>query len=172
MFYFEEGLKMLGKKNTAVIASIGLVVLLVALQSTFAADKLFIVANQKSLDLAKDFLATLNNESIPLQIVLDQYDKVKKEKYVVVLGGAKGPGSVDGLIKQILTSEEQEIGNKPGGRIYVRENAFTKDQGQFFILFTGPDEAAAAEARKNSRKTWWTLFTKWFDLDTSAPMAY
>jgi hypothetical protein len=163
---------MLGKKNIAVVASIGLVVLLISLHSVFAAEKLFIVANQKSLDQAKDFLATLNNESIPLQIVLDQYDKVKKEKYVVVLGGAKGPGSVDDLVKQILTPEEQELGNKPGGRIYVRENVFTKDQGQMVVVFTGADEAAAAEARKNSRKTWWTLLVKWFDLDTSQPMAY
>jgi hypothetical protein len=165
-------MNMTGKRNIAVVVSIGLVVLLVSLHGAFAAEKLFIVANQKSLDLAKDFLATLNNESIPLQIVLDQYDKVKKEKYVVVLGGAKGPGSVDELIKQILTKEDQDLGNKPDGRVYVRENVFTKDQGQVFVVFTGPDEAAAAEARKNSRKTWWTLLTKWFDLDTSQPMAY
>jgi hypothetical protein len=170
--YFEEGLKMLGKKNIAVVASIGLVVLLISLSSTFAAEKLFIVANQKSLDMAKDFIATLNNESIPLQIALDQYDKVKKEKYVIVLGGAKGPGSVDEFIKQILTPEEQESGNKPGGRIYVRENVFIKDQGQVIVVFAGSDETAAAEARKNGRKTWWTLLTKWFDLDTSQPMAY
>lgn len=163
---------MTGKRNITVIVSIGLAVLLISLPSAFAAEKLFIVANQKSLDMAKDFLATLNNESIPLQIVLDQYDKVKKEKYVVVLGGAKGPGSVHEFIKQILTPEEQELGNKPGGRIYVRENVFTKDQGQVVVVFIGSDEAAAAEARKNSRKTWWTLLVKWFDLDTSQPMAY
>jgi hypothetical protein len=165
-------MNMTGKKNIAVIASIGFVVLLVSLHSAFAAEKLFIVANQKSLDLAKDFLATLNNESIPLQFVTDRYDKVKKEKYIVVLGGSKGLGSVDGFIQQILSPKEQESGNKPGGGIYIKENVFVKDQGQVIVVFTGPDEAVAAEARKNSRKTWWELFTKWFDLDTSMPMAY
>jgi hypothetical protein len=163
---------MTGKKNRAVIASIGFLVLLVSLHSAFAAEKLFIVANQKSLDLAKDFLATLNNESIPLQFVTDQYDKVKKEKYIIVLGGAKGSGSVDGFIQQILTPKEQESGNKPGGGIYIKDNVFVKDQGQVIVVFAGPDEAAAAEARKNSRKTWWELLVKWFDLDTSMPMAY
>jgi hypothetical protein len=162
---------MTGKKYISMIASIGFVILLVSLQPAFAAEKLFIVANPKSLDLAKDFLATLNNESIPLQIVTDQYDKVKKEKYVIVLGGAKGPGSVDGFIQQLLTPKEQEAGNK-GGAIYIKENVFAKNQGQVIVVFTGPDEAAAAEARKNSRKTWWELLVKWFDLDTSMPMAY
>jgi hypothetical protein len=165
-------MNMTGKKNSAVIVSIAFVVLLVSFHSAFAAEKLFIVANQKSLDLAKDFLATLNNESIPLQFVTEQYDKVKKEKYIIVLGGAKGPGSVDGFIQQILTPKEQESGNKPGGGIFIKEKVFVKDQGQVIVVFTGPDEAAAAEARKNSRKTWWELFTKWFDLDTSMPMAY
>jgi hypothetical protein len=164
-------MNMTRKKNLAVMASLGIMILLVSLHSAYAAEKLFIVANQKSLDLAKDFIASLNNESIPLSIVLDQYDKVKKEKYVIVLGGAKGAGSVDGLIQQILTPKEQESGNKGGG-IYVKENVFVKDQGQVIVVFTGPDEAAAAEARKNSRKTWWELIVKWFDLDTSMPMAY
>jgi hypothetical protein len=159
-----------GKKNITAVAAMGFMIFLFFLNSAFAFDKLSIVANQKSLDLAKDFIASLNNESIPLSIVLDQYEKVKKEKYVVVLGGAKGPASVDEFIKQILTPEEQKSGNQPGGRIFIKENVFA--QGQVLIVFTGPDETAAAEARKNSRKTWWTLFAKWFELETSLPMAY
>jgi hypothetical protein len=163
-------MKMAGKKNVAGVACLVLVVLLISLHSAFADEKLFIIANQKALDLAKDFFTALNNESIPLSIVLDQYDRVKKEKYVIVLGGAKGPGSVDGFIRQVLTPEEQESGNKSGGGIFIKQNVF--NPGQVIIVFTGPDEGAAAEARKNSRKTWWALFTQWFDLDTSQPMAY
>ena len=158
------------KRNLTVIAAIGLLIFLFSFNSAFAFDKLFIIANQKSLDMAKDFITLLNNESIPLSIVLDQYDKVKNEKYVVVLGGAKGPAGVEGFIKQILTAEEQAASNQPAGRIYVRENVFTK--GQTIIVFAGPDEAAAAAARKNSQKTWWTLFTKWFNIETTTPMAY
>jgi hypothetical protein len=168
--YFGKGMNMVGKKNIVAVVSIGLVVLLVSLHSAFAAEKLFIVANQKAIDLAKDFFTTLNNESIPLKIVLDQYDQVKKEKYVIVLGGAKGSASVDDFIRKILTPDEQASGNKAGGGIYIKENVF--NPGQVIIVFTGPDESAAAEARKNSRKTWWALLAKWFDLDTSQPMAY
>jgi hypothetical protein len=164
-------MNMAGKRCLAAIASMALVVLLSFLSSSFAADnKLFIVANQKSLDLAKDFLATLNNESIPLAITLDQYDKVKKEKYIIVLGGAQGPNSADGFISQILTAEEKASANQSKGKIFIKENVFT--QGQVIVVFAGPDEAAAAEARKSSRKTWWTLLTRWFDLETSGPMAY
>jgi hypothetical protein len=161
---------MAGKRNNATIVSMALMVFLSFLDSAFASDKLFIVANQKSLDLAKDFISTLNNESIPLSIVLDHYDKVKNEKYVIVLGGAKGPASIDDFIKQVLTAQEQALTNQPGGKFFVKEKVFA--QGQTIIVFTGPDEASAAEARKNSRKTWWEYLAKWFDLDTSAPMAY
>jgi hypothetical protein len=161
---------MAGKRNIVAIASAGLMVFLIFLNSAVASDKLFIVTNQTALDLAKDFIATLNNESIPLSIVLDQYEKAKNEKYIIVLGGAKGPGSVDEFIKRILTVQEQQSGNQPGGKMFVKENVFA--QGQVVIVFTGPDEASAAEARKNSRKTWWEHLTKWFDLETSFPMAY
>jgi UDP-N-acetylglucosamine:LPS N-acetylglucosamine transferase len=143
---------------------------MISLSTAFAFDKLFIVANQESINLAKEFFTTLNNESIPLAIVSEQFDKVKNEKYIVVLGGAKGAGSVDEFVKQVLTKEEQESGNQPGGKMFVKENVFAP--GQTIIVFTGPTEADAAGARKNGRKTWWPYFVKWFDLDTSLPMVY
>jgi hypothetical protein len=149
------------------VAFVGLTVLL---GSAFAFDKLFIVGNQAAIDLAKEFFTTLSNESIPLAIVTDQFEKVKSEKYIIVLGGAKGQGTVEDFVKQVLTKEEQTAGNQPGGKMFVKENVFA--QGQTIIVFAGPDEAAAADARKNSRKTWWQYFVKWFELDTSLPMAY
>jgi hypothetical protein len=152
------------QKKYAVIASIGLLLLLSCMDSAFAADKLFIVANQKSLDLAKDFISTLNNESIPISVALDQYDKVKTEKYIFVLGGA------DAFTRQVLTKEDMDAANQAGGKIFVRQDLFA--QGQIIVVFAGKDEESAANARKNNRKTWWTLLAKWFDLETSGPMAY
>lgn len=146
------------------MASMGTLFLLGFMNSVFADDRLFIVANQKSLDLAKDFITSLNNESISLSVVLDQYDKVKKEKYVIVLGGANE------FIKQILTKEDIESANQAGGKIFIKPNVFVQDQ--VIVVFAGSDESAAAEARKNSRKTWWALVAKWFEIDTSGPMAY
>ena len=154
-------------KRILLVAFVGLTVLL---GSAFAYDKLFIIGNQAAIDLAKDFFTTLSNESIPLAVVSDQFEKVKSEKYIIVLGGAKGPGSVEDFVNQVLTKEEQTAGNQPGGKMFLKENVFSK--GQTIIVFTGPDEAAAAEARKNGRKTWWPYFVQWFELDTSVPMAY
>jgi len=159
------------RKKIAVIAFIGLMNLMVLAGSSFAsADKLFIVTNQKALDLAKDFITNMNNESIPLGIVMDQFEKVKKEQYIFVLGGSKGAGSVDDFVKQVLTEQEQQSGNQSGGKVFVKEDVFT--QGQVIIVFTGADETAAADARKNNRKTWWPYLAGWFDLDTSLPMVY
>jgi hypothetical protein len=164
-----ERAKMACNKILAVF-SIGLMFFIFSLGSAFAFDKLYLVANQKSLDLAKEFLTTLNNESIPLSVVMDQFEKVKKEKYIIVLGGAKGPGSVEEFINQVLTPEEQKSGNEPAGKIFVKENVFA--QGQVIIVFTGQNESSAADARKNSRKTWWSYLAKWFEVDTSSPMVY
>ncbi len=163
--------KMADKKKIAVVAFIGLMMLFVLAELSLAsADKLFIVTNQKALDLAKDFISNLNNESIPLGIVMDQFEKVKKEQYIIVLGGSRGAGSVDEFVKQVLTEQEQQAGNQPGGKMFLKENIFA--QGQVIVVFTGTDEAAAADARKNNRKTWWPYLAKWFDLDTTLPMVY
>ncbi len=158
------------KKKALMVALAGLMLFTIFSGSAFAFDKLFIVANPTAVSLAKEFFNTLSNESIPLQIVSEQFDKVKNEKYIVVLGGAKGPGSVDEFVKLVLTKEEQAAANQPGGKMFVKENVFT--QGQTIIVFSGSDEAAAGEARKSGRKTWWQYFVKWFELDTSSPMAY
>ncbi len=160
------------RRNTRVLAaaSIGLAIFLILSGSAFAFDKIFVIGNQAAIDLAKEFFTALSNESIPLAIVTDQFDKVKSEKYIVVLGGAKGPGGVDDFVKRLLTSEEQEAGKQPGGKMFVKENVFA--QGQTIIVFAGPDETAAAGARTKSRNTWWPYFVDWFELDTSMPMAY
>lgn len=158
------------KKKARMVALAALLFITISSGSAFAFDKLFIVANQTAVGLAKEFFNNLSNESIPLAIISEQFDKVKNEKYIVVLGGAKGPGSVDEFVKLVLTKEEQASANQPGGKMFIKENVFT--QGQTIIVFAGADEAAAAEARKNARKTWWPYFVKWFDLDTSSPMAY
>ena len=159
------------KKAITAIAIFGLVLLIWHNPALADADeKVSIVANQKALDLAKDFITTLNNESIPLGIVMDQFEKAKKEKHVIVLGGAKGAGSVEEFVKQVLTPEELQSGNQPGGKFFVKENVFAP--GQVILVFTGSDEAAAAEARKKNRNTWWQYIAKWFELDTSNPMIY
>ena len=161
---------MRAKQKALVAVSVGFTIFFISISSSFAYDKLFIVGNQAAVDLAKDFFTTLSNESIPLAIVTEQFDKVKNEKFVFVLGGAKGPGGVDDFVKQVLTKEELASGNQSGGKMFVKENVFS--QGQTIIVFTGSDEAAAAAARKNGRKTWWSYLVKWFELDTSSPMAY
>jgi hypothetical protein len=160
----------MARRKSIVVAFMGLMVLLTFLETAFAFDKLFIVTNQTALDMAKDFITTLNNESITMAITMDQFDKIKNEKYIIVLGGSKGASGVDAFIKQVLTAEEQKAANQPDGKMFVKENVFS--QGQRIIVFMGPDEAAAANARKNGRKTWWDYLVKWFDLDTSSPMAY
>jgi hypothetical protein len=116
------------QKKNIVIAFVGLLLLLSFLDSAFAADKLFIVANQKSLDLAKDFIATMNNESIPISVALDQYDKVKKEKYIFILGGT------DEFTKQVLSKEDMDAANQAGGKIFIRQDVFA--QGQIIVVFT------------------------------------
>jgi len=158
------------KKKILATTAITLMLPLIFLNPAFAFDRLCIVGNEAALSLAKDFVSTLNNESIPLVIVMDHFEKAKSEKYVVVLGGAKGSGSVDEFIKQVLTAQEQASGNQPGGRMFVKENVFA--EGQTIIVFTGPDETSAANARKNNRSTWWPYLAKWFDLETSSPLPY
>lgn len=158
------------KKKVYTVAAIGLAIVLIFLESALAYDKIFIVGNKTAVGLAKQFFTTLNNESIPLEIVTSQFDKVKSEKYIFVLGGAKGPGSVEDFVNQVLTKEEQASANESGGRMFVKENVFAP--GQTIIVFTGPDEAAAADARKNNRELWWEYLVEWFELDTSSPMAY
>jgi hypothetical protein len=155
-------------KKVALLVAI--IILTVCLSSAFAVDKLFIAGSQASINGAKDFFTTLSNESIPLAIITEQFDKVKKETCLIVLGGTKGAGTVEDFVKQILTREELESGNQVEGKMFVKENVFVP--GQTIIVFTGSDETAAAGARKSSRKNWWPYLVKWFELDTSLPMAY
>lgn len=133
--------------------------------------KLIVVGTQISLDMAKDFLTTLYKESVPVTIVTSQFEKVKKEKYIIVLGGVNEPGGVGGFVKQVLTNQEQDASSQPGAeKMYIKSDVFTK--GQFIIVFTGPDSEASADAQKHNRNKWLPYVAKWFDIDLSPQVLY
>jgi hypothetical protein len=163
------------RRKRATVVSICLFVLLILVCGAMAQkqpeERLYVLGTQAGLDLAKDFLTMLYNESVPVVTITGQFEQVKKEKYIIVLGGVREPGGLGEFVKQILTEQEQQESSKPGNeKMYVKENVFAK--GQSIVVFAGADTAASAEARKKNRSRWMPLIGKWFDLDLGQVIAY
>ncbi|MFC1892265.1 hypothetical protein ACFLZT_07735, partial [Thermodesulfobacteriota bacterium] len=109
-----------------------------------------------------DFL-TLNE--VPLKHVTPQeFDKVKKNKYVVVMGGLDEAEGIKELAKELLDDGEfKHISQKGNGDIFFKFQVY--DPMQTVVMFVGSDMAAADKARQDSREDWWNSFILWFDLD-------
>jgi hypothetical protein len=129
--------------------------------------QLIVVANDQSYELASAWVNFLNNESVPFtRIMPSDFEKYKKEKNIVILGGPTEPDGVGEIVKQALTQEEQDyVGEEGRFRMYIRYNVWAPEQN--VMVFAGYDRQAAAKARTVSRQKWISVFNDWLGIDIS-----
>ncbi len=129
--------------------------------------QLIVVANDQSFELASAWVNFLKNESVPFtRIMPSDFEKYKKEKNIVILGGPTEPDGVGEIVKQALTKEEQDYMSEEGRfRMYVKKDVWAP--GQNVMVFAGSDSKAAAKARTVSRQKWIPIFNEWLGIDIS-----
>lgn len=147
--------------------AVGIVLFLMCFSAAAAAmaDELLIVASEASYEASQQWVDFLTFHEVPLKHITPQeFDKFKTEKYVVVMGGLDEADGIKDLAKELLDDEEFRDASQPGnGNLYLKFKVY--DPMQTIVMFIGSDMAAAAEARKDSRETWWNSFILWFDID-------
>jgi len=129
--------------------------------------RLIVVANDPSYELASAWVNFLNNESVPFtRIKPSDFEKYKKEKNIVILGGPTEPDGIGEIVKQALTKEEQDYVSEQGHfRMYIKNDVWAP--GQNVMVFAGSDRQAADKARVVSRQKWIPLFNDWLGIDIS-----
>jgi hypothetical protein len=94
------------------------------------------------------------------------FEKYKKEKNIVIIGGPTEPDGVGEIVKQALTKEEQDYVSEEGHfRMYIKYNVWAPEQN--VMVFAGSDRQAAAKARTVSRQKWIPVFNDWLGIDIS-----
>jgi hypothetical protein len=129
--------------------------------------QLIVVANDQSYELASPWVNFLKTESVPFtRIQPSDFEKYKKEKNIVILGGPTEPDGVGEIVKQALTKEEQDYFREEGRfRMYIKYNIWAPEQN--VMVFAGSDSKAAAKARTVSRQKWIPVFNDWLGIDIS-----
>jgi hypothetical protein len=152
-----------------VIVLVGITVCLALSHGSRAQEvrQLIVVANDQSYELASAWVNFLKNESVPFtRIMPSDFEKYKKEKNIVILGGPNEPDGVGAIVKQALTKEEQDYMSEEGRfRMYVKNDVWAP--GQNVMVFAGSDSKAAAKARTVSRQKWIGIFNEWLGIDIS-----
>ncbi len=146
-------------------AGMVLCLLCLSVATTAMAEELIVVASEATFEASQKWVDFLTLNEVPLKHVSPQeFDKVKKNKYVVVMGGLDEADGIKGLAKELLDDGEfKHINQKGNGDIFFKFQVY--DPMQTIILFVGADMAAADKARQDSREDWWNSFILWFDLD-------
>lgn len=129
--------------------------------------QLIVVANDPSYELASAWVNFLKTESVPFtRITPSDFEKYKKEKNIVILGGPTEPDGIGEIVKQALTKEEQDYVSEQGRfRMYIKNGVWVP--GQNVMVFAGYDRQAASKARSVSRQKWIPIFNDWLGIDIS-----
>jgi hypothetical protein len=86
------------------------------------------------------------------------------------------PDGIRDMIKEVLSKEDltsipQDGNGKAFKKYIIPKNAKGPQmwaEAKNYIIFTGHDRTAAANARKRSKDMWWEELSIWFDIDESS----
>lgn len=128
------------------------------------ADDMNIVTNDANKAKSQAWLDLLDQNEISVNFVAPaDIDKVKKMKFIAIIGGVDD-AAIKNLVTEAAGADEAAAMAKPGAKkMILKENLWS--DGQKVLLFTGSDADAAAQARVESRETWMPLLEEWFELD-------
>jgi len=144
-----------------VIAAIMLLQLFLPLM----AGDLIVVASQETLTAAQEWVDFLTLNEVPLKHVTPkEFEKFRKERVVVIMGGLDEEDGIRALAEEVLTeSEFKDISQTGKGKMYFKFTVW--DPMQTVIVIAGSDGPATEKARVDNKKDWWNTFITWFELD-------
>ena len=137
--------------------------------AAMAADKLVVVATEKTFEDSAAWAEFLIDGEVPLQHVTPQaFESNKKARFVVIMGSLDETGGVKSLVEECLSRIEfQRVSQVDTGEVIFKTK--TWDPGQSIILITGSDWPSVEAARKEAREDWADAIGEWFDLYLSGP---
>ena len=127
-------------------------------------EPLYLLAAKESRVKAQKWIDFLKQYDQPVEhYVLSEIDQVKKQDYVVVVGGLDEPGFRDILLEIVGNDEVASIENGDKGKMLLKKDVWKP--GQMVLVFAGKNTDAAAEARSASKDKWMDYLEEWFDLE-------
>jgi protein-L-isoaspartate(D-aspartate) O-methyltransferase len=124
-------------------------------------DSVVVVANSIDKALSVDLFNFLENRGIhPIKISAIEFEKYKKEKFIVILGGPDAYEGVGDIVREILDSEEEEYIRIPGKkRMYVKSDVWVDGQRICIIAGSGREQTKTAGIENQIR-----LYQNYLDL--------
>jgi len=145
-----------------------MIVLLTGIIGTQAgAQTVVVLANSTDYSDAWGLVGFIQKSEVRvLRAVPENFDKLKKEKHIMILGGPASKQGMEPIFERVLTPEEQAFLKKPGNRkMYYKENLWTS--GQKVIVFGVSDSTQVKPLLVENRRRWIEYLIEWFDLEIS-----
>jgi len=118
--------------------------------STNVLPRVIILANSIDYSLANELVQFLNNSLEVTHAYPDDFEKFKKENFIIVLGGPEAPGT-GSIVREILIPEEQELIRKEGSiNMFVKRDVWKPNQ--FVFVLAGDNRFTTQKAHKKYRE--------------------
>jgi len=152
-----------------------------AQQSTPEKPRLIVVASEEAYKLSQGVINFIKGRGVPvLHVTTSEFNEYKtnkekpdyrKEKYILILGGANESNGTGDLIKEVLTQEEVEWVSKTGNKkMYLKTDKWCKSQ--YILVFAGYDIKATYKALVDNKDDWWAYMRGWFDIEPTDEELY
>ncbi len=155
------------KKQRTTLVLLSLVLFLFIFAQHASANDLIIVVSPSTQQGSQKWFDFLKANDVPITIIAPhEFENIKLEKYIVIMGSMDEQEDVKILLKKALNSEEINwISQKGNGNMYSKSNKWS--EGQNVIVFAGSSQRITEAVRKANRDEWFEKFTDWFDIETA-----
>jgi hypothetical protein len=112
-----------------------------------------VLSNSIDNELASDFFEFLENKGIKVTYTdAEDFDRLKEEKTIVILGGPDAYEGVGEIVQEVLTEGEQNQIRENGNRkMYIRTNVWTEGQKVIIIAGSNREETKAAHQENKNQ---------------------
>ena len=126
---------------------------LLAMTGTSAKPRIIVLANDIDFNLSADFFGFLGNKGMEtVRATAADFETYKSEKFIVILGGPDAPDGIGNIVKQILTTQEQNTIRLKDNRMkYVKIDPWGKLSGQRVTILAGSDRNETKKAHEENR---------------------
>jgi hypothetical protein len=136
-------------KKSRLLITLGFVSLIFLTLQVSAESRNRVVVFANSIDgaLASDFYGFLRNNGMEVVYVnASSFQNYMSDKFIVILGGQNAPEGVGGIVREILSDNEQGmlLASNTSRRMFVKTNVWT--QGQVVRVIAGYEKEQTREA--------------------------
>jgi U3 small nucleolar RNA-associated protein 14 len=129
--------------------------------AAIAEDKLIIMGNEESLEIAESWYSFFDDKGVPyIKKDINEFEKYKTASHLFILADLE-----NSILDEIFSNNLEFLKNSRSMKSALYDRFYDKyTEDQFLYIFAGSTAKAALKMSKEKKEEWWPIMADNFDI--------